>query len=647
MKQNFKRTVSVLLAVIMLFSIIPFANSFAASIVDSGQCGDNVYWTIDSEGTVVISGEGPTWDLSTSYLPPIINNLSINSVVIQHGVTSIGRGLFVLCHNITDVTIPNSITKIGYAAFYSCTELTDVYYAGSEEQWRQIEIGELVGLIGPTIHYNYVDGNDNTPKFPGGYDNSKDVWSFSNPSDKISANIWKWCFPNASADELKKAEENSGGGLCYGMTATAINLNSHIVQTPYDFNNKTVADISKNDKSNSLGLTALQYIGFMQTAQCHPMVTEEYNSNINNLQALLDAVKKYQNSGSENAYGVNIGIHGRYFGSAGHSVWGIKAFEYEDHAEILVYDSNHPREDRYLYLYKDDNGNYTSWSYNLFLFCTWGTGHKDAEISFDTKSAVAYAGLYLYLNGETITEDDFLRYNRGYNLIKTRNANFNTNEDAMQIHIANVVKRDDLQGDPEDDIYVDNNAEEYYWTKGKTLTFTPNGENAAFKVAGDNTAISVDEFTGSGADVTVDDENNSVRLSLIKGSLLSTAFTTFNDNGEKIEIIISGKSSNTTVTAKQTETGIIVTGISDGTVTLTKDEGVISSQEIENAVSDVEIVYDKDGNTDNMEVEYKTKTEDAADSVCKYCGKTHGSSFWDRIVAFFHNIFYFFKNLFK
>ena len=33
-------------------------------------------------------------------------------------------------------------------------------------------------------------------------------------------------------------------------------------------------------------------------------------------------------------------------------------------------------------------------------------------------------------------------------------------------------------------------------------------------------------------------------------------------------------------------------------------------------------------------------------NVCKYCGEDHSGSFWQRIVGFFHNIFYFFAHLF-
>ncbi len=41
-----------------------------------------------------------------------------------------------------------------------------------------------------------------------------------------------------------------------------------------------------------------------------------------------------------------------------------------------------------------------------------------------------------------------------------------------------------------------------------------------------------------------------------------------------------------------------------------------------------------------------TAPSDADDSLCKYCGRDHSGSFWQRIIGFFHSILYFFAHLF-
>ena len=98
-----------------------------ADIVVSGTCGiygDNLTWTLDSEGTLTISGKGEMdnssdvpWD---SYSDDIV------SVVIEDGVTSIGKWAFYFCDNLTSITIPNSVTSIGYSVFGYCESLTSI-----------------------------------------------------------------------------------------------------------------------------------------------------------------------------------------------------------------------------------------------------------------------------------------------------------------------------------------------------------------------------------------------------------------------------------------------------------------------------------------------------------------------------------------
>ena len=51
---------------------------------------------------------------------------SINSVVIENGVTSIGGNAFYNCYQLTSVTIPESVTSIEYRAFSDCYRLTSV-----------------------------------------------------------------------------------------------------------------------------------------------------------------------------------------------------------------------------------------------------------------------------------------------------------------------------------------------------------------------------------------------------------------------------------------------------------------------------------------------------------------------------------------
>ena len=50
----------------------------AADVVDSGKCGDNLTWEIDSEGILTISGTGDMYNYGeTGNLPPFESKVSV------------------------------------------------------------------------------------------------------------------------------------------------------------------------------------------------------------------------------------------------------------------------------------------------------------------------------------------------------------------------------------------------------------------------------------------------------------------------------------------------------------------------------------------------------------------------------------------
>ena len=78
MKQT-KRILSIVLAMVMLALSMPMA--YGAEIVDSGTCGDNITWTLDSEGLLTISGTGKMRNYSESKANPFYGKSNIKSVV--------------------------------------------------------------------------------------------------------------------------------------------------------------------------------------------------------------------------------------------------------------------------------------------------------------------------------------------------------------------------------------------------------------------------------------------------------------------------------------------------------------------------------------------------------------------------------------
>ena len=90
--------------------------------VAGGEFGDALTWSLDSEGTLNISGTGemgidPPWqDYSNQ----------IKTINIDNGVTVIGPYAFSDCSELTQVNIGTGVTRIGYGAFSNCTKLESI-----------------------------------------------------------------------------------------------------------------------------------------------------------------------------------------------------------------------------------------------------------------------------------------------------------------------------------------------------------------------------------------------------------------------------------------------------------------------------------------------------------------------------------------
>ena len=81
---------------------------------------------------------------------------ALTELTIPSGVIGIGEWAFQGCSALTRVSIPASVASIEKVAFYK-TGLKDVYYAGTEAQWKAIQVGEYnEKLTRANIHYNHL-----------------------------------------------------------------------------------------------------------------------------------------------------------------------------------------------------------------------------------------------------------------------------------------------------------------------------------------------------------------------------------------------------------------------------------------------------------------------------------------------------------
>ena len=106
------------------------ASSEAASEeVASGKCGKDLTWSLDSEGTLTISGTGSMTEYyeyanaNLGYTVCPWRSYEIKKVIVSSGATSISNYAFSNCTTLESVELPNSITRIGKAAFFKCSSL--------------------------------------------------------------------------------------------------------------------------------------------------------------------------------------------------------------------------------------------------------------------------------------------------------------------------------------------------------------------------------------------------------------------------------------------------------------------------------------------------------------------------------------------
>ena len=132
-----------------------FVAEFERCYIAEGTCGAQLTWKLYCDSVLEISGTGPMadWNSDTaipwySYRSAIISVVvdsgvttigrnafsgceEILSLVIPNGVTSIGDWAFYMCHRMESVTIPNSVTSIGDFAFYACSGFSSFIFSNN------------------------------------------------------------------------------------------------------------------------------------------------------------------------------------------------------------------------------------------------------------------------------------------------------------------------------------------------------------------------------------------------------------------------------------------------------------------------------------------------------------------------------------
>lgn len=138
-------------------SLIPFseyksshsliADSFSAierAMVASGDCGEKLTWTLDSNGTLTISGSGDMFDypVGDDNPPWLDSEIEVQRIVFEGNITSIGENAF--CNtSIRYITIPSSVKAIEYGALDYIDTLEGIFVEAGNTIYSNDDSGVL------------------------------------------------------------------------------------------------------------------------------------------------------------------------------------------------------------------------------------------------------------------------------------------------------------------------------------------------------------------------------------------------------------------------------------------------------------------------------------------------------------------------
>lgn len=156
------------LVLIAAFLLALGVTVFAEETPTSGKFNDSVSWTFQG-GVLTLSGTGPVDSPFLSSYPWQSFRGSVQKVIVQEGITSIGYLCFNGCQNLTEIQLPNSLETIGQQAF-SLTAIEELTVPknvhtigdGKKDAFSQVVIGnaslENIFVDDANTHYYDIDG---------------------------------------------------------------------------------------------------------------------------------------------------------------------------------------------------------------------------------------------------------------------------------------------------------------------------------------------------------------------------------------------------------------------------------------------------------------------------------------------------------
>ena len=116
-----------MLILCLTFCAMGPAAAAGPEILAQGDCGDSATWALDSAGTLTISGSWRMKDYDTDgRVPWYPERESVKRIIVEPGITTVGKHAFHGCVNATSVSLPDSLQKIEQYAFSDCEKLKEL-----------------------------------------------------------------------------------------------------------------------------------------------------------------------------------------------------------------------------------------------------------------------------------------------------------------------------------------------------------------------------------------------------------------------------------------------------------------------------------------------------------------------------------------
>ena len=353
---------------------------------DMTKCGKNVFWEINQDGTLVISGTGPMYDYggfeTRGPETPWFKHINeITNLEVRNGVTYIGQCSFESLPKLNKVDIPSSVSVIGKRAFMGCTmlneivfkngitklkessfeathlrkiflpasleqieqkafkktELFNVFYENNKDAWLNLDINltdnDPLDYMKSKVHFNAKDIND----YP-----QKDWWSIDNHATTsyhhIDSRIWESVLGKNVGKKF--GDENTKAGLCFGLAESAILFDLNFLKYS-DFEQATppncVYDLTTNAYHKDFNMTAEEMIKLAFTLQYIPDFHKAlHKTNINKYDKLYEALNHYVKTGQDQ---VCLALKN---GNSGHALWAYALEEEDEFCDIYIYNCNSP-----------------------------------------------------------------------------------------------------------------------------------------------------------------------------------------------------------------------------------------------------------------------------------------------------------------